>query len=80
MKEKKCSWEAFCTWGDGPDILLVHRKNDFEVSSYDLNIKEARSLAYELIIAADQAENIEESVKDYFEQIDKKTLNIIKKF
>ena len=82
MKEKICKWKAACTWGDGPDVLLVHEKDNKYSSSYDLTAKEAKELANRLIIAANIADDMEQSAQDYFEQeeIDKETLDMIKKF
>jgi len=85
MKEKICKWKAECTWGDGPDVLLVHEKYPEypeHNSYYDLNIREAKILACELMNAAHYAEEMNRSVIDYFSEeiIDKETVDIIKKF
>ena len=67
-KEKDCSWNASCTWGDGPDVLLVHKKNEKCRKSYDLTKEEAIQLANRLLVAASIAGNMDDSVEEYFQQ------------
>ena len=55
--------KATCTWGDGPDVIFVINTKLIAhanaVGSFDLTSKEARSLAFELNNAAEQAEELE---------------------
>ena len=49
---------AECTWGDGPDVLLIVKEDP--CFFFDLTIKGARKLARSLDTAADRAEQLEE--------------------
>lgn len=70
---------ATCTWGEGPDVLLVLDGSDLMLyeppskfniglhgyasqGSAGLTAAEARSLAAQLLAAADQADEIEASL------------------
>lgn len=74
---------ASCTWGDGPDVLLVNGgkgyviyrvKEDGYISgvssqgSMDLTVAEAEMLAYELLEAVRQVRDLENSYQELMEQ------------
>jgi hypothetical protein len=46
--------DAECTWGDGPDVLLIIGK-----LFVDLKKEEALDLAYKLISASEQAKEMD---------------------
>jgi len=70
VEEKPYSWKAVCTWGEGPDVLLFKERNGESFEWYDLTSKEAKALAYDLLNAAKYAEDMDESVEDYFDRED----------
>ena len=74
--------KATCTWGDGPDVLLVNEGKlymlyddpsikDKAIHGYSLNgsicltKEEAYKLANDLIMAAKNAEELEECANEY---------------
>jgi hypothetical protein len=83
LKEKAMSdkIKASCTWGDGPDILLIFNDKPFicyenpilgqwkhghvTKGAADLTQQEARDLAASLISAADACKALEDSYEDY---------------
>jgi hypothetical protein len=62
MREVK----ATCTWGDGPDVLLV--VGDDPKHWADLTSEQARSLAHSLLMAAAHADELEQVAKDMDQQ------------
>jgi len=76
---------ASCTWGDGPDVLLcvndrvvfllegvrpgISIHGHVKKAQIDLTALEARKLAYSLLNAAKQTDELNESCKQYFEGI-----------
>lgn len=79
--------EVECTWAEGPDIIVSlnghsvilyenPKDSNFEhgiinKGSFDLTKKEAYILAYQLIKAANQATELEDSAREYFERSQK---------
>jgi prephenate dehydrogenase len=53
---------ATCTWGDGPDVLLVVGTDPHHWA--DLTSAQAKSLAYELLNAASHADELERIAAD----------------
>ena len=76
------NFKASCTWGDGPDVLLVndgkgyliyeepetitHQERQSFYGSACLSAKEAEDLAYSLLAAAAYAREMDRSVEEYF--------------
>lgn len=59
MADKTCG--VTCTWGDGPDILLtIQRQPQGGRCLYDLTLKEAEELAWQLNTAIRQVKELEE--------------------
>jgi hypothetical protein len=55
----KMEFRAVCTWGDGPDVLLK-----IDANMFDLTASDAKKLANELLVAAHNAEEIEQVAKN----------------
>lgn len=78
MKKSPLIIKAFCGWGDGPDIGInvYFRNNPDKLNScYDLTIEEARYLAQELLESANQAENFNKSLEEYFKEEENERTN-----
>ena len=72
-----------CTWGDGPDVLLINEGQYYMLyddpdkertvhgisyqGSFCLNKEEARRLAYDLLRCVSKVGEMEQQAKDYFE-------------
>lgn len=55
----KIAYDAVCTWGDGPDVLLTI-KIDEKPAYFDLTIEEAENLAARLTQAIVYAKQLDE--------------------
>lgn len=81
MPDKKINIGASCTWGEGPDIMLVMDDKPFicyedlkkgrwkhgyvTKGSTDLTQQEARDLAASLLTAADACKALEDSYEEH---------------
>ena len=60
-------YKAECTWGDGPDVLLVIESIGRKTYYFDLTSKEAKELANQLLMASSVAKEMDESLIEYFD-------------
>lgn len=57
--------EAFCAWGDGPDVGINYFNRNDALIPIDLTAPEARKLAAELIAAADASDALDRDLEAY---------------
>jgi len=78
--------KAACTWGDGPDVMVTLEDKPFilyedpdksgwvhgsvKKGSFELTAEEATKLAADLLIAADRANGLRESIRRYEESLE----------
>lgn len=63
LDQSKEPLTAACTWGEGPDIILHNEDRSVDL---DLTAYEAKNLAFKLLSAASQVDELEKRAQEYF--------------